>query len=599
MILRYTKAFILLLIATTATFAQEKTEAVIVVTGAKVAQEIEESVESVEVITEEEIREMDARSLKEVVEHIPGVVVYAHPLSVVMMQGFDGAYVKVLVDGIEIAGELGGATPVGLLPVSEIERVEIVRGAASVLYGSDAMGGVINIITKQPEEGRFTASVIQEVSTALHYYGESSASWANDVVGVSVAASYNYDNGRKRDATTNLGATISLYDMPLLRFGTVRSDLSWFYPNGKVKLFGAVYDSYRERSTSVETGVVYDDLKTELGLNGSYAFSDFRAIDGFFAYKAFDHKTEDLNYAFHTTSTKEALFDQMEGEIRFFWEPTITQALLIGVNLKREYLEGDDLEELENATSVSLFTQDTWNVGGADRIRIVPGLRFDYNVPGGSDEHHLFKLTPKLSLRYDPSQDIVLRIAYGMGFKTPSLKEKYWRFFHSAPANFMLLGNPDLDPETSHGINGSVEVNVTPRLSTTLSGYFNYVYDLIDSEIIDENPGNHTSNNGVTHNYINIRGYRNVGEAITAGGDVAVRYNGERLSASLGYTYTMAREYDDKENSFVELTGRVPHQVKGTVAYQVPVVETTASLQADWNAPELINRNEDTYSLIT
>ncbi len=594
--IRHVAAFAFVVFLGGAVASQEGEEAVIVVTGAKVAQEITEAVEFVEVITEEQIREMDARNLKEIVDHIPGVVVYAHPLPVVMMQGFDGAYVKVLVDGIEIAGDLGGATPVAQLPVAEIERIEIVRGASSVLYGSDAMGGVINIITRHPEEGQFSAQVIQEIATNLRYYGETSAAWANHLFSASVAASYDYDNGDTRKETNNLGDTVTLYEMPLLRFGMVRSDLTWFHRAGDLGLFGAVYDSYRERSTSSETGVLYDDLKTEVGIDGEYAISDFASIDGFATYKAYDHIVDDLNYAFDTMSSDETLFDQMEGEVRFAWEPTISQALLVGVNAKRDLLEGDDFEEQESATMVSLFAQDTWNVGGADRVRIVPGLRFDYSVPGGADEDPILKVSPKLSTRFDPNESVILRLAYGMGFKTPSIKEKYWRFFHPAPANFMLLGNPELRPETSHGFNASVDYTVTPRVSTTLSGYFNYVFDLIDSQIVDEESGSYTTNDGVVHQYINVRAYRNVGEAITSGGDWNVRYNGDRVTTSLGYSFTTAWELDGGNDRYVELPGRVPHQIKSTLAYRIPVLETTATVQADWNAPQLVDREDDTYT---
>ncbi|MDR1909316.1 MAG: TonB-dependent receptor plug domain-containing protein, partial [Spirochaetaceae bacterium] len=168
---------------------------VMVVTGAKVAEDIQDAVEAVEVISREEAAALGARTAADVLESIPGVVLFERAQSTVMMQGFDGAYVKVLVDGMEITGDEGGATPVSLLPVSDIERIEIVRGASSVLYGSDALGGVINIITKKPEGRGLSLRTRQEFSSNLRYYGEGFLGWDSPSVSLSLRGGFDWDGG--------------------------------------------------------------------------------------------------------------------------------------------------------------------------------------------------------------------------------------------------------------------------------------------------------------------------------------------------------------------------------------------------------------------
>jgi outer membrane receptor for ferrienterochelin and colicins len=339
------------------------------------------------------------------------------------------------------------------------------------------------------------------------------------------------------------------------------------------------------------------NTKIEGGVKESYRFSDFALLDGFFSYRQLDYDADRSNYSYGTTSAYSySLFRDLEGEARFSWEPLISHSLLFGVNAKREALESDSFDTEKSMLMISVFAQDTWNIGGADRFRIVPGVRFDYRPPNDSDEDHIFKVSPKLSFRYDPTEDLVLRLSYGMGFKTPSLKQNYWFFFHPAPYNFLLIGNPNLTPETSHGFNLSGDYSVTPEFSLSAGVFFNYIFDLIDDYITDENPGSAPNSSGEMQNFIYQRSYRNVGEAITAGGDVSLRYNGRRFKTALTYNYTLAKELSQDTDAWIDLASRVPHQVNATVSFLIPVIETTAQAQTNWNAPQLVSYTDQTYT---
>ena len=127
-------------------------EDVIVVTAGKFEQSASDSVDKVQVVTSDEIKISGAKTLTEAVRSVPGVSVKGvsagNPVDSISMQGFDGNYVKILVDGISMSGDIGGSAAVYQVPVEDIDHIEIIQGASSALYGSDAMGGVINIITK-------------------------------------------------------------------------------------------------------------------------------------------------------------------------------------------------------------------------------------------------------------------------------------------------------------------------------------------------------------------------------------------------------------------------------------------------------------------
>jgi outer membrane receptor for ferrienterochelin and colicins len=588
--------FVMMLVSTIFLSAQEAQ--VMVVTGAKVEQDIEETVEAVEVISAEEIAGMGAKNVAEVMANIPGVVIYDHPQATVMMQGFEGAYVKVLINGMEITGDTGGATPVNMIPVSDIERIEIIRGASSVLYGSDAMGGVINIITKKPDKGKLSFKTKQEFSSNIRYYGEGYIAYAGDLFALSLGGSFDWDDGKTVQKRNTRREYIDLYEVPAVRFGSARADASWYHPGGELALYGSWMDSLLNVSADMENGYDFMNTKIEGGVKETYHLSDFVILDGFFSYRQLDYDADRINYSHHTTSAyADSLFRDIEGEARFSWEPDISHALLFGVNAKREALESDSFEAEKSVVMLSVFTQDTWNIGGADRFRVVPGLRFDYRPPNDSDEAPIYKLSPKLSFRYDPTEDIVLRLSYGMGFKTPSLKQNYWFFFHPAPYNFLIKGNPALTPETSHGFNLSADYSVTKEFSASAGVYFNYIFDLIDAITVDENSGAAPNpSTGEMQNYTSVMQYRNVGRAITTGGDISLRFNGSRLKTALTYSLTLAKEFDEETDDWIDLASRVPHQLTASASYLIPVIETSVQGRVNWNSPQLISFADKTWT---
>ena len=568
--------------------------ALMVVTGSKVAEDARESVTPVEVISGAEIEAMGAKTVAEVMANIPGVVIFDHPQATVMMQGFEGAYVKILVDGVEVTGDVGGAVPVNMIPVADIERIEIVRGASSVLYGSDAMGGVINIITKKPEGEAFSLKTRHEFGTNLRYYGELFAGYDTKHFGFSLGGSFDWDDGKIRRARNGMGRVIDIYDVAASRLAAVRGSAVWHHAGGGLEVYGNWSDSFLTVSADLENGYDFANSKIEGGVKDSWRLSDTMLLDGNVSYHRLNYNAVKYNYAFQTESPyAESLFQDIEGEVRFSWEPVISHSLLFGINAKREALESDTFFGEKSAMMLAAFVQDTWNIRGLDRFRLVPGLRLDWRLPGSDDEEHIVKLSPKLALRYDPLENLVLRLSYGMGFKTPSLKQNYWVFFHPAPFNFLLIGNPNLKAETSHGVNLSAEYHVIKEVSLSAGAYFNYIFDLIEDYISSEAEGAALNASGVVQPFIYTRSYHNVGRAITTGGDVSVKYNGTRLRLSGAYNLTVAKGYNEETGAYDDLTSRVPHQVSLAAAYTIPFIETTAAVRANWNAPQKAGAGTD------
>jgi outer membrane receptor for ferrienterochelin and colicins len=564
-------------------WAQEK--AVMVVTGAKVEENIEDTVESVEVVDSEEIASMGAKTVADVMENIPGITIFQRAQSTVMMQGFDGAYVKALVDGIEISGDEGGATPVSLLGVAEVERIEIVRGASSALYGSDAMGGVINIITKKPEKDRLSFGSRQEFSSNIRYYGEGWLGWDTRHSSLSLGGGFDWDGGKIAQQRNAMGRYIDFFEVPAKRQGNLRGSLVWHHGRGDLEAFGSWSDSALERSSDANGGYEYRNIKMEGGLKYSLSFFDTALLDGFVNYRQHSNEAIQNDYTWDSSSPYlDNLYRDMEGELRFSWDPLISHSLLFGVNAKREALDSGDFSEEQSLIQLAAFTQDTWNIGARDRFRVVPGLRFDYRVPRNEDENPVLQFTPKLSLRYDPSESLILRLSYGMGFKAPSLKDNYWVFYHPAPNDWLIRGNPNLKPEISHGFNAQADYGITEKLSVGAAAYYNYVVNKIETLVVDSSP---SETNPAGRPLTQIMQYENVGKAITAGGDVSLRYTGKALKLSGTYSPGIAKGYDEEKGEYVQLTSMIPHQVNLEGSFVIPVIETTAALRINWHAPRL------------
>lgn len=134
-------------------FSQETEDDVIVVNAEKIEQKIDESTEQKRTITNDDIRKSGAKNVGDALKTLPDVAVSAatagNANETVTMQGLGNGYVKIMIDGVSVSTDLSGAAPIFQIPVENIERIEVIKGADAVLYGSSAMGGIINIITKR------------------------------------------------------------------------------------------------------------------------------------------------------------------------------------------------------------------------------------------------------------------------------------------------------------------------------------------------------------------------------------------------------------------------------------------------------------------
>lgn len=407
------------------------------------------------VISAEEIERADVVHIGELLEtELPGLEFsYSMNQQVSLnMQGFGGNSVLFLVDGERLAGETLDNIDYNRLNLDNVARVEIVKGAASSLYGSNAIGGVVNIITKEPSEP-WSVNVNTRYSTLGEKVGSLSAGFkAGKLSGLTNAQYVQNDSIPLK----NDGDYSKIYG-------------SWNYnikqqliykPIDNLKFTGKAGYYFRQRDASEDVKDNYRDFSGSLK-----AEYDFGESDNITLSYTFDQYDKSDFLVANRRDVRE--YSNVQHNVRALWSHSFGEKdnIVFGGDFMRDYLQSYQFEDgAKTQYTGDLFGQLDWNP--TERLNFVSGLRFDYFSDRG-----LFHASPKLGAMYKIG-NCSLRGSYAGGFRAPSLKEMYMSF--NMANIFMIYGNPDLEPEESHNFSLSAEY-MTRRYNLTVTGYYNLV----------------------------------------------------------------------------------------------------------------------------
>lgn len=407
------------------------------------------------VISAEEIERADVVHIGELLEtELPGLEFsYSMNQQVSLnMQGFGGNSVLFLVDGERLAGETLDNIDYNRLNLDNVARVEIVKGAASSLYGSNAVGGVVNIITKEPSEP-WSVNVNTRYSTLGEKVGSLSAGFkAGKLSGLTNAQYVQNDSIPLK----NDGDYSKIYG-------------SWNYnikqqliykPTDNLKFTGKAGYYFRQRDASEDVKDNYRDFSGSLK-----AEYDFGESDNITLSYTFDQYDKSDFLVANRRDVRE--YSNVQHNVRALWSHSFGENdnIVFGGDFMRDYLLSYQFEDGDKMQYTGdLFGQLDWNP--TERLNFVSGLRFDYFSDRG-----LFHASPKLGAMYKIG-NCSLRGSYAGGFRAPTLKEMYMSF--NMANIFMIYGNPDLEPEESHNFSLSAEY-MSRRYNLTVTGYYNLV----------------------------------------------------------------------------------------------------------------------------
>ena len=501
----------------------------VVVTGTRTPKFLSEAPIHTRVITSADIERRDATDIQDLLQQeLPGI-----EFSYAMNQqrhmnfaGFGGQGVLFLVDGERLAGETMDDIDFSRITMSNVERIEIVKGASSALYGSNAVGGVVNIITKKAEK-----PWRMNVNSRWGRHGEQryGATWA-------LNRTY-WSNTLTADFNTRDNYNVESADNPVTRvIATIYGDKVWnvkeqftWKPGKDFDLTGRAGYFFRETERTADAPERYRDFSGGLRANWSISSNDHLLAS--YAFDQYDKS--DLQ---RIAGLEVRDYSNVQNTFRTVFSHTFANndVLTIGGDYAHDYLFNVNLTgDTREQDCVDFYAQYDWIP--SEKLEVVGALRYDYF----SDMDNS-RLTPRINVRYSPIRNLNFRAGYGMGFRAPTLKEKYNNFDMSGI--WIVEGNKNLSPEVSHNFNISAEYTKT-GYNAAVSVYYNKVTDKLATAA----PYFKNADDKLPYlPYTNLNDYR------VYGGEVAVQkkwYNG--VSAKMSYAYTHEELPKDKDGSSI------------------------------------------------
>ena len=436
----------------------------VVVTGSFIEKPLKDVPVLTRVISQKEIQALNPMNIETLLQYeLPGLQIGYNSMSQmpeISYQGMGGEYMLFLIDGERVSGE-GADHNVDFtrFNVDDIERVELIKGAQSTIYGSNALGGVINIITKTANRP-FTGNLNARYAGSNGQKYTASAGVKKDRLTSFTSLTYRtkdtYKIGDSEGKTTITEGSDGSTTEEQAKAGvtTVYGYNIWDFSqklgytcNEKLStdLKGTFYHNKRD----IREGKLYQDIFLDYTLNGkvtylpgekqqlvvSYIYDNYRKNQDYFIS---GKKTTDYR---NVTQTPRVDYTGTFGD----------HTVSAGFEGDLEYLKHYMMEDSSHVSNqaYALYLQEDWNI--ADELNIVAGVRADYH------EKYHWHVTPKLSVLWRSCEYVTFRAGYAQGFRSPSLKELYQAYDMGGQGWMMLYGNPDLKPETSNQVSLSGE----------------------------------------------------------------------------------------------------------------------------------------------
>lgn len=519
---------------------------------------IENSIMPVTIIDRRTIELMGSRRLDEVVKEQTGIAIIndvtGGSRSVgVQMQGFGSEYILVLLDGQPLVGRNGGNFDLSRISVSNVERVEITKGAASLLYGGDALGGTINVITRhQIDAPKAYGAVNYGTNETIDVSADGETPLFDKRGSIALNTNYYHTGGFNTSQGIIKGTTAPPYDnyaaqsrfryrfneQNLLsvmgRFGLRRSFMS--------KDFGVKY----------QTQDVLDEQDLNLSANFDHSYNQrWRSMTRYYLTRYQADMSVRLSQG---DSISQSKFGQLLHRLEQQFTYTIPDRLdvISGLGGTRESIDENILSDQNNITAFFGYTQANWKV--IPNLEITGGLRYDHIVSYG------WRLDPSMAIKYKLLPSVTIKAAYGTAFKAPDLRKLYQTFYNPS-YNYIMVGSSalrntinqlreseqlsqyELEPvydeikgltlnaEMSKSYNFSL-IWETPKLRTEASVFYHDITNQINPVLV----GRDISSNL-------IYSYRNNARAYYQGAEVSFTFTPVTgLQLSGGYQFLLAKD---------------------------------------------------------
>ena len=586
----------------------------VVVTGTGTRHLLKNAPVQTEVITQKMLRQYGGKSLEDILSGLTASFAFneGDMGSQMQLNGLGNSYVLILIDGKRIHGDVGGENDLGLIDPHNIEKIEIVKGAQSALYGSDAIAGVINVITKKhTEKGVYidnstrygTHNDLRQHNSLVMTFGKFSSQtnfqlqrsdgWQNTAEEYAEATVLTDSKNKTVNMFKNwqiaerltcqlmpgleLYAEGSIYKKNIIRPTNGRHpscDVYTYdlrYNNAAASIGGKwlLGNNRLQKSSSQQPEIITLDIDWN---RHAYYYDytakhyDYVLLEG---EEYGDQNGEWFSVAMlpgqsKLQSDQQRLMAQLKGIVNMPYGNTLNA----GAEYRYDYLKAPERTASGTADdwTAALYVQDEWTA--ADWLNVTAGLRLVDNASFG------LHLTPKVSAMLSAG-DFRFRLGWSQGFKTPTVKELYYRYLHlMGSSTFFNLGNTKLNPQTSNYYSANVEYRGR-CFTATVTGYVNKLDNMIALVNVPESEipaGVTTAYMGDGSTKVQARMYKNMDDARTCGLDVTLSYRvmkGLTLNAAYSYLDTKAHLYDEKKDQMttVVIDGMAHHKWSASAMY--------------------------------
>lgn len=466
----------------------------IVVTGSGHHQRLKSTATQVRVLSAQEIKEQGVTTFEDAITRmLPQVSMAPNGMgSQLRLNGLGNKYILILVNGHKLSGDISNNVDLNRINMVRIKRIEVLDGAASSLYGSDAIGGVINIITDQPTDqlvsvtsntrvtgkGKLTEQVNLDIFT--HGFG-SYTTYTRDQAESYNTSGLEYVSGSEGETQATVSPLYTGYKSDLL------SQKFTYSPSKKMAFNAGIEGFYKitdrpETNASISGGLDYEmrykGLRWNLG--GIYKFNAKNSLqidfttDRYRYGKEYDVETKSYAVGDYVQSKKQKT---MEAEAKAILGLVNCGTSIAGLDWKKDYMVATSGNINSDVYSIAAYLQHEQLI--TKGLKATAGVRYTYHETAGN------RLTPKVALMYSPDSHTNFRATYSAGFRAPGLDELYYRYFSVNRGKTQVsFGNKELSPEKSNYLSLNAEYN-SEFITIGVTGFLNYIDGMIVKDYVE------------------------------------------------------------------------------------------------------------------
>lgn len=522
----------------------------------------------------------------------------------IQVQGLDAAYTLILIDGVPLVGRSAGTLDLSRISVGNVDRIEIVKGASSSLYGSEALAGVINIITKKPKKDVLSGNVSYRYASFETNDANANFIWKKKKLSGSVFANFFATNGYDLNESTSEKTVEPFHNL------TFQPKLYYNFSEDLKLIIGTRFYNQKQDYKATISDEKYEGKSTINEWNSQLKLTQKwnNKVDSEYEVYTTNYKTDEFLKDTNNQIFEDAFYNQ------WLFRPEIRTTLSLnkskltgGIGFNKEILDRTYFSSNVSFNSQYVFLQYDFNLN--EKWNILTGFRYD------NHNQYQSQLSPKVAVNYKVSSHLSLKSSIGYGFKAPDFRQLYFDFTNSA-VGYAVFGynvaeerlneldnqgqilfrtngidfNSALKPESSININlGSYYEKGSFKWETNV--FYNTISNLIDTRVIAQ------KTNGQ-----NVFSYFNIDEIFTYGVENNFHYNiSNNLKFSLGYQYLIAKDksvikaiendevfardqntlasFQLKKNDYFGLLNRSKHTANFKVLYTFSTIKTAINLR--------------------